>query len=779
MKPDRITRLLVASFCLLAAVLFFVGWQGISHLRQLHVEMQNSAGDQWYEVQLTHEAFHLSELNSRLTLLIFLLDDPDEIDRLLASRTANTKRISEVMATLEPRLDPGTEIQLFAAVKATRTPYIESYQQALFLLLQKHKRDEARKMMIDVVRPNLMAYHNAWDAFDKHESDEIDQVIQQSNADYIAGEREFLLTLGLATLIAGSIALFTVWRMDREISIRSCAERALHRAHVQLEQRVVERTTDLQKANEALELKIVEQKHTEETLRESDEKFRQMAENISDMFWMTSPDMQQVLYVSPAYESIWGHSPASLYAHPGQWAEAIPQEDRERVFTLFSTLGTGISSASTEFQISRPDGEMRWIYGRGFPVRDAAGSVIRLTGIATDITDRKHIESRLLQSQKMETVGKLAGGIAHEFNSILTAIIGQSELLLTDLPAGSPLGNNAREIRQAAERAASLTRQLLAYGRKQILQPEILDLNRLLTGMVNTLQHLMGREVDVRIVQGPGLKPVKIDPGQMEQVIVNMAMNAAEAMPNGGKFILETTNVTLDEEFVRPFPGLATGDYVMLAMSDTGIGMSEEVKARVFEPFFSTKSVGEGTGLGLATCHGILKQSGGHLNVYSEVARGTTFKIYLPQVEQRTKTAPLQVKSGDLPRGTETILLAEDDPSLLKMSATLLRRLGYTVLTAANGVEALNLKNQRNVGHIDLLFTDVVMPHMSGKELSDRIRAIYPDTRILFTSAFTENAIVHQGILNGGVTLLQKPFTPSELAHKVREVLDQVSPQHQ
>jgi CheY-like chemotaxis protein len=251
-------------------------------------------------------------------------------------------------------------------------------------------------------------------------------------------------------------------------------------------------------------------------------------------------------------------------------------------------------------------------------------------------------------------------------------------------------------------------------------------------------------------------------------------MNAADAMPNGGQFTIETRNVTLDEEYVRPLPGFKAGSYVMLAMTDTGIGMSEEVKARVFEPFFSTKGVGQGTGLGMATCYGIIKQSDGHINIYSEPARGTTLRIYLPQVEQQTRSTALpRLKSPDLPRGTETILLAEDDPSLLEMAATLLRRLGYTVLTAANGIEALNLKNQRDIGHIDLLFTDVVMPHMSGKELSDRIRAIYPRTKILFTSAYTESAIVHQGILGDGVMLLQKPFTPSTLANKVREVLDQ------
>jgi signal transduction histidine kinase/ActR/RegA family two-component response regulator len=385
---------------------------------------------------------------------------------------------------------------------------------------------------------------------------------------------------------------------------------------------------------------------------------------------------------------------------------------------------------------------------------------------------RKKIEARMLQSQKMEIVGKLAGGVAHEFNSILTAIIGQSEYLGSSLSPLDPRAKSAREIRQAAERAATLTRQLLAYGRKQILQPEIIDLNQVLAGMLNTLKHLMGREVDVRIVAAPELRTVKIDPSQIEQVIVNMAMNAADAMPNGGRLTLETTNVVLDEEFVRSIHKLKAGDYVMLAITDTGMGMTEEVKARLFEPFFTTKEVGQGTGLGLATCYGIVKQSGGHISAYSEVARGATFKIYLPQVGRSAQVHHSRSKPPDLPGGTETILLAEDDPALLEMCASLLRRLGYTVLTAANGLEAMRLKQQRDIGHIDLLLTDVVMPHMSGKELSERIQMIYPNTKILFTSAYTENAIVHQGVLHDGVVLLQKPFTPSALAHKVREVLN-------
>jgi signal transduction histidine kinase len=385
--------------------------------------------------------------------------------------------------------------------------------------------------------------------------------------------------------------------------------------------------------------------------------------------------------------------------------------------------------------------------------------------------DLKRVQDHLVQSQKIETVGKLAGGIAHEFNSIMTAIIGQSEMMLNDLPSGSPHGRAAQEIGKAAGRAAGLTRQLLAYGRKQMLRLEILDLNKIVLGMDHILRHLMGQDTDVRIVAGPGPKIIKADIGQIEQVIMNIAMNAADVMPNGGKLTVETSDVVLEQDYVNRVPDLKPGPYVMLAITDTGAGMSDEVKRRVFEPFFTTKDVGKGTGLGLATCHGIVKQCNGHIAVYSELGRGATFKIYLPTAEGQAVAVP-PPPSSDTPRGSETILMVEDDPDLREMAQELLRRLGYTVLAAADGLEALNLAHKEGVGHIDLLFTDVVMPHMSGKELSDRIRSLFPRTKILFTSAYTQNAIVHQGVLDEGVILLQKPFTPSGLAQKIRELLD-------
>jgi len=518
---------------------------------------------------------------------------------------------------------------------------------------------------------------------------------------------------------------------------------------------------------------ITERKRAENALRESNEKFHQLADNITDAFWIRSPDMSEVQYVSPAFEQIWGRPVETLYANPHQWADYILPEDRERVLAAFVDLTGDAPSLDIEYRILRPHGEVRWVRVRGFQVRDATKKLIRHIGIVADITERKRLETHLIQSQKMETVGKLAGGIAHEFNSILTTIIGQSEMLLNDLPAVSPLAKNAIQITKSANRAATLTRQLLAFGRKQFLQPEVLDLNAVIAGMNGVLGHLMGGEmVDVNIVPAAGLHLVKADAGQIEQVIMNLAMNAHDAMPGGGKLTLETANVILDQEYVSRFAELKPGAYVMLAISDNGSGMSEAVKARVFEPFFTTKGVGEGTGLGLSTCYGIIKQSGGHISVYSEPGRGTTFKIYLPQMEAAAKIPIERLDSPDLPRGAETILLVEDDSALREMGATLLRRLGYTVLAANQGVEALSLCHQRDTGHIDLLFTDVVMPHMSGKELADRVRVLYPRTKILFTSAYTENAIVHQGVLDKGVALLQKPFTPSALARKVREVLD-------
>jgi two-component system, cell cycle sensor histidine kinase and response regulator CckA len=449
-------------------------------------------------------------------------------------------------------------------------------------------------------------------------------------------------------------------------------------------------------------------------------------------------------------------------------AERYQTDDRQ-------VMATGCPKLNIVEEHTTPAGSTIWVNTSKAPMRKPDGEIFGVLGVYEDITQRKQLEAQLFQSQKLETVGKLAGGVAHEFNSILTAIIGQSEMLAADLPPTDRLRDNTTAITQAANRAATLTRQLLAYGRKQMLRPQILDLNAVLSGMRGMIRHLAGNNSTLRMDLAAGLHSVKADPGQLEQVIINLVMNAAQAMPHGGKLTIQTSHISLDENYVRQFPDVQPGDYVRLAITDTGAGMTKSVKARLFEPFFTTKGVGKGTGLGLATCYGILKQSGGHINVYSEPGRGSTFSIYLPQVPHSTKTICEPVEAPNLAGGIETILLVEDDSALRQMAATLLGRLGYTIVTASNGVEAMSLMQEPGRGHIDLLFTDLVMPHMSGKELADRIRLLHPQTRILFTSAYTESALVHEGVLEEGVALLQKPFTPGALARIVREMLDQRS----
>lgn len=515
---------------------------------------------------------------------------------------------------------------------------------------------------------------------------------------------------------------------------------------------------------------ITERKRTEQSLRLLSSAVKQSKESI--MITDAELDLPgpKIIFVNPAFTQMTGYTAAEALGRTPRLLQG-PRTDRAVLNRLRHNLeqGDAFAGETVNYRKDGTEFDLEWQIA---PLRNAASVITHFVAIQRDITGRKRLEAQLIQSQKMETVGKLAGGVAHEFNSILTAIIGQSELLLVDLPSGSSLTSKVTAINQAAGRAAILTRQLLAYGRKQTLRPEMLNLNAVLAGMAGTLRHLVGHDIDIRSVPATGLRTVKADAGQLSQVIMNMVINAHDAMPGGGKLTLETANVTFDQADVERYPELKAGDYVMLAITDTGTGMSVAVQSRVFEPFFSTKGMGEATGLGLSTCYGIIKQSGGHITVYSEPGVGTTFKIYLPQVAVMP-TSPLQrAVAPGLRGGTETILLVEDDPSLREMAGTLLQRLGYTVLSAANGNEALGLRDAHQPGLIDLLFTDVVMPQMSGKELAERVCALSPQTRILFTSAYTANAIVHQGVLNQGVALLQKPFTPAALAQKLREVLE-------
>ena len=405
-----------------------------------------------------------------------------------------------------------------------------------------------------------------------------------------------------------------------------------------------------------------------------------------------------------------------------------------------------------------------------FPVRDLDAKTSGVGTVVLETTERKHLEEQLQQSQKMEAIGRLAGGVAHDFNNILTAIKSYSELLIEDMTAGHGRVEDVTEIREAADRAATLTRQLLAFSRQQLLRPRVLDLNTTVRDLQNMLTRLIGANIELKTRLSADLGMVTADPGQLEQILMNLVVNARDAMTGGGRLHIETANVELDEEYGRTHAATPPGSYVMLAVSDAGHGMSRETQARIFEPFFTTKEKGKGTGLGLSTVYGIVKQSGGYIWVYSEPGRGTTFKIYLPRIQAAADEAPANI--ADVPSvGTETILLVEDEEAVRAVAGRILRRNGYNVIEASNGTEALRECN-RSGSRVDLIVTDLVMPEMGGFELAKRVRESRPDARILFTSGYTEDAVLRHSFLEPGAAFLEKPFTPARLVQRAREVLD-------
>ena len=457
--------------------------------------------------------------------------------------------------------------------------------------------------------------------------------------------------------------------------------------------------------------------------------------------------------------------PLSLYA-------LIHPEDRERVADeLARRAAAGEDFFQLNFRIQTQDGRTVWTESYTEAVRADDGSVAHYQGAWLDVTARKQIEERLLHAQRMEGIGRLAGGVAHDFNNLLTAISGYANFALEAVGPKHPAAADLKGILDAAGRAADLTRQLLAFSRRQIFEMRIVDLNDLIQGMGKMLRRLIGEDIELVVV--PGAKPatVRADASQIEQVLVNLAVNARDAMPDGGTLTIETTNVTLDDAYVRTHPGTLAGDYILIAVTDTGVGMTDEVKAHIFEPFFTTKEPGKGTGLGLATVFGIVKQHEGNIYVYSERGVGTTFKVYLRSVAESAQPLAKRAEEEHVPGGNETVLLTEDDLAVRVMAARILRSLGYTVLEASNGAEALRIARQQ-AGRIDLLIADVVMPRMNGRELALRMAEICPDVKVLYVSGYTENAIAHNHILEPGAHFLQKPFARHALAQKVREALE-------
>jgi len=506
----------------------------------------------------------------------------------------------------------------------------------------------------------------------------------------------------------------------------------------------------------------------QEGLRRSERNFRSLVTN-APYGICRCDSVGQLLDVNPAMLTMLGYSSTKdlvgthfggLYADTHQW------------FELADYLHSAAPFTGLIAEWKRKDGRSAVVRVSGRAVSDGRkGRAFEL--FAEDVTERRALEQQLQQSQKMEAVGRLAGGIAHDFNNLLMVISGYSEFLLDRLGPEPELRGPAQEIASAAGRASSLTRQLLAFSRKQMLAPKILDLNGVVTENLKMLTRVIGEDIDLVMVPAALLGAVRADAGQIEQVIMNLAVNARDAMPSGGKLTIETSNVSLDEDYARFHAPLQPGEYVMLAISDTGAGMDSETQSRIFEPFFTTKGP-KGTGLGLSTVYGIVKQSGGYIWVYSEPGKGTTFKIYLPRVAEKAES-PAQVAvpadTSVTEPGTETILLVEDEANLRYLARQFLEKQGYRVIEAADGAVAMQIAVAHE-GMIHLLLTDVIMPGMNGRELAQRISELRPNTKVLYMSGYTENVIGHNGTLDAGVRLLQKPFNLRDLKSKVREVLD-------
>ena len=507
---------------------------------------------------------------------------------------------------------------------------------------------------------------------------------------------------------------------------------------------------------------IAEQKRAQEALV----RLRQAVEASGEVVFITDPE-SIFTFVNPEFTRLYGYTEAEVV---GKVTPRILSSDTQpaKKYAEFQKTLVAKRVARGQVVMKAKDGRLLTIHSSVSPILDEAGNITGFLAIQRDITERKRLEEQFLQAQKMEAVGRLAAGVAHDFNNLLTIINGHSGLMLRRLSSENPAWDSFAEIKDAGERAAGLTRQLLAFSRQEVRTSSVLNLNTLVTDSIKMLRRLIGEDIELVFDPVPGLGMVCADAGQIEQILMNLAVNSRDAMPKGGRLTIETSNFEADEASGAAHYSVQPGAYVMLTVSDTGCGMDAETQSRIFEPFFTTKGQGKGTGLGLATVYGIIKQNGGYIWVSSEVGKGTTFRIFLPVVESVPEAAEVR---GARTGGSETVLLVEDEVKLRSLVRRVLETEGYLVLEALDCMEALLIAS-RHKGHIHMLLTDVVMPVMSGRELAERLAKRRPEMKILYMSGYTDDRIFRHGVLESGVAFLQKPFAPESLAHKVREVLD-------
>ncbi len=581
----------------------------------------------------------------------------------------------------------------------------------------------------------------------------IEQVEGKSNYELFPGEAATYHRDDLEVIRAGTPKLGITYLMPGRRCLR--ADKIPYRDHAGNIIGVIVFETD-----------ITEQQRAEDAMRRSEANYRSLVEGAPYGIYRVQPD-GKLLDVNPALVEMLGYgSKEELLAIDMERDIYRDAEERGRLAEHYPDRLEGV-----EVAWKRKDGAPIAVRLSGRPVYGPEGEIICHERIAENVTERRALELQLRQAQKMEAVGRLAGGVAHDFNNLLMVIKGHTELLLERVPKEDSFGRKVEQIQRAADRAAALTRQLLAFSRMQVLQPKVIDLNGVVAEMGKMLPRVIGEDIELSMRTDPQLARVKADPAQMEQVILNLAVNARDAMPKGGKLVIETSNAELDEAYARRHPPLVAGRYTLLAVSDTGMGMDAETQAHIFEPFFTTKEKGKGTGLGLATVYGVVKQSGGYIWVYSEIGHGTTFKIYLPRVDEAADPARPATSAAQAPAGTETILLAEDERDVREIAREFLDLSGYAVLEAKDGAEALDIA-ARHDGPIHLLVTDMVMPGMGGRELAARLAALRPGLKVVYMSGYTEYTSPHAGETDHKGVLLTKPFTRTTLSRTVRETLE-------
>jgi len=883
---------------MLAVMLLLVGWHGVYNLHRLNVQIQSVVYNHWKTEQLSREAFGLSDENSRITLQVFLIEDHDEINRLLAQRLANTARISGLIEMIKPRLKSGEEKRLLDDVQATRTPYVDSYNQALTLLFTETKQDEARHMMVNNVQPRLTAYHNAWNAFDQYEIDAVEKIVQQGTIEYASDKQSFVILVILAGLMTGGIAIFTVWRMGREVAVRLHAEEALRLEHGQLELRVLDRTAELARSNDELQ-KAKEMAEAANVAKSASlinmaaaqrlahvGSWEMELSNLTDLdanplLWSdelfriagyepgtVEPRMKLVMHLVPENEhgamrdaltaAIARRQPYSLVHRlirtngevriVQELAQVFFEENtgrplrivgttqditerkraeeqiveqakfldeaRDAIFVrdlkgkiLFWNKGAerlyGWTSAEVlggyqdevlyankkaleesyratvsqgewngELQHFTKDKRELTIESRWTLIRDQEGNPKSVLAINTDITESKKIEAQFMRAQRMESIGTLAGGVAHDLNNILAPILMSIDILKT-LSSHPQASKILETIEVSAKRGADIVRQVLSFARG--LEGERIEVQpkHLLKDLENIIQSTFPKNIRMHFSLPNDTWTILGDPTQVHQILLNLCVNARDAMPDGGSLTIGVENCLLDEQYAAMNLQAKPGRYVKISVIDSGTGMPPEIVDKIFDPFFTTKQLHQGTGLGLSTVLGIVKSHEGIINVSSTPGKGTTFNVYLPAMEMSPASRTDQAEKADLPRGNgETILVVDDESSILTITSQTLQAFGYRVLTATDGAEAVSVY-AKHQNEIAVVLTDMLMPIMDGSATIYALRRINPTVKIIAASGFNPTGSAAKPSGKGVEHFLIKPYTAETLLKTIRSILDE------